>query len=359
MAITFDHLWPRVVAWENLLLAYTQARRGKRARPDVARFEAHREQELLLLRDELRSGSWTPGGYRHFTIRRPKERVISAAPFRDRVVHHAVVHVIEPLFERRFSFDSYACRVGKGTHRAVCRAARFLRSRAFVLQADVRKFFPSIDHEVLLGVVGRTVRDERVLDLLRRILASGVGIPGGEGPPVYDLSDPAPLFAPLRPRGLPIGNLTSQFLANVLLDVLDHEVSERIGCRGYVRYCDDFLVFDDDRDRLRATRAAIESLLRRLRLEVHPNETFVKPTSVGVDFLGYRIRREGIRLLPASISRANARLGVQARALRAGHAARGDVRASVVSWRAHTLHANATALRETLLARHRLAGLVS
>jgi RNA-directed DNA polymerase len=142
VAVTYPRLWPEVVAWDNLLRAYQRARRGKRTRPDVARFEAHREANLLALRDALRDGTWRPGGYRHFTIHRPKERVISAAPFADRVVHHAIVGVLEPRFERRFVFDSYACRVGKGTHRAVRRACDYMRSRQFVLQADLRKFFP-------------------------------------------------------------------------------------------------------------------------------------------------------------------------------------------------------------------------
>jgi len=210
---------------------------------------------------------------------------------------------------------------------------------------------------VLLDVVSRRVRDERLRSVLRAILASGQDIPGGVGPPVYDWREPEPLFAPLRPRGLPIGNLTSQFLANVLLDVFDHEVLERIGCRGYVRYCDDVLVFDDDRDRLQETRRRMEAFLRSLRLELHPHKTFVQPTRVGIAFLGYRLTRAGVRVLPASIARANARLRSQRRALATGRAARGDVRASIAAWSAHLAHANAAAVRRTLLRRHGLEAL--
>jgi RNA-directed DNA polymerase len=208
-----------------------------------------------------------------------------------------------------------------------------------------------------MGVVRRTVTDDRVLGLLAAILRSGEAIPGGVGPAVYDPRDVAPLFAPLRPRGLPIGNLTSQFLANVLLDVLDHAILERIGCRGYVRYCDDLLVFDDDRARLHATLRAIERVLLDLRLELHPNKTFVQPTRIGIAFLGYRVLPSGVRLLPASVSRANARLRAQRRALDAGRASRDGVRASIGAWAAHTRHANATAVRALLLRRHRLTRL--
>ena len=143
---TYRNLYPRVHDFENLYLAYRRARKGKRGRPEVAAFEFNLEDNLVRLQEELRDQNLPPGAYRSFTIHEPKRRLISAAPFRDRVVHHALCNVIEPLFERSFIHDSYANRVGKGTHRALDRAQDFARRYRYVLPCDVRQFFPSIDH---------------------------------------------------------------------------------------------------------------------------------------------------------------------------------------------------------------------
>jgi len=148
------HLFERVAALENLIAAGKAALRGKRSRSPGAAFLADFEKEVFALHEELWAGSYRHGGYHYFTVFEPKERVVAAAPFRDRVVHHAVVRVIEPLFERRFIEDSFACRTGKGTHAAMRRAARFARKYAYALKCDVRKYFPSIDHDVLLGLLG-------------------------------------------------------------------------------------------------------------------------------------------------------------------------------------------------------------
>src|SRR6266567_4128954 len=153
------NLWPQVVSFRNLLLAFERAARGKYGRPDVARFAFDRENELCRLRHELTSGRYVPGAYKTFTIHHPKKRLISAAPFRDRVVHHALVNVLEPIWERAFVPDSYACRKGRGTHAAVYRFSAFARRFRHVLQGDVQKYFPSLDHEVLKALLARKVKD--------------------------------------------------------------------------------------------------------------------------------------------------------------------------------------------------------
>ena len=170
------HLYPQVWDFDNLYRAYRRARKGKRGKTPAASFEFNLEEELVCLQEELRDKAYRAGPYCSFTIREPKRRLISAAPFRDRVVHHALCRVIEPLFERQFIHDSYANRVGKGTHRALDRGQQFARRYGYVLQADVRQFFPSIDHAILGDILARTIADADVLWLVERILESGVGV---------------------------------------------------------------------------------------------------------------------------------------------------------------------------------------
>jgi len=198
-------LWPRVVAFDNLYLAYRAARLGKADRPSVGRFALNLERELLALQAELESGEYQPGPYRLFTVYERKPRLIAAAPFRDRVVHHALMRVIEPPLDRRFIFDSYACRVNKGVHRAVDRYQGWARRYPYVLKLDVARYFPSIDHALLKAKLADRIKDPRVLDLLGRIIDTS---PPTDEPPLWFPGDD--LLAPLeRAHGIPIGNLTS------------------------------------------------------------------------------------------------------------------------------------------------------
>ncbi|MGK0189866.1 MAG: RNA-directed DNA polymerase [Verrucomicrobiales bacterium] len=189
------------------------------------------------MRTGLASGVYQPSPYRYFHIYEPKKRRVAAAPFRDRVVHHAVVRVLEPRFEKRFIEDSFACRSGKGTHAAMYRASAFARKFPYVLKCDIRKYFPSIDHEPLMHQVARVIGDRRVLDLIQRIVDSHFDSVVREWPDADDQ------FAVREQRqGLPIGNLTSQFLANVYLDGFDHFVKQDLRVRCYFRYVDDFVI---------------------------------------------------------------------------------------------------------------------
>ncbi|MGH9719177.1 MAG: reverse transcriptase domain-containing protein [Bryobacteraceae bacterium] len=206
------NLWPQLSSFANLLLAAERAAAGKRRRPDVAAFNLNLEPELAQLRRELLDGSYQPGPYRTFRVDDPKPRTISAAPFRDRVVHHALTQVLEPIFERRFSKDSFACRRGFGTHKALERAREGARRHRHVLKCDVRKYFASIDHEILKGLLARVVKCGETLDLAARIIDGSN--PQEEVIRYYPGDD---LFTPYqRRRGLPLGNQTSQFFANYL-----------------------------------------------------------------------------------------------------------------------------------------------
>jgi RNA-directed DNA polymerase len=275
-----SNLFDKVVSFDNLFTSWRKARRGAGKSPQSLAFEFTLEKELLRLRDELSSGSWTPGGYRTFTIREPKPRLIAEAPFRDRVVHHAVVGQLEPFFERLFIFDSYATRKGKGTHKALVRAQSFLRKNGWYLQADIRQYFASIKIPILLSLLEARIDDGRMLALLEKIL----------------LCDP-------EQPGLPIGNLTSQFLANVYLDPFDHHVKERMHAGPYLRYMDDFVLFGKEKSALvQAIPELTEWLSSRLQLEIKPGSVRVNQACHGLSFLGMRVfpglmrlRRENLK----------------------------------------------------------------
>lgn len=278
-------LYTQICSFENLYLAYRKARRGKRLKAAASGFEFNQEEELYQLRQELQAGAWQPGPYHSFYIHDPKRRLISAAPFRDRVVHHALCNYIEPLWEPSFISDSYANRLGKGTHRAILRCQQFARRYPYVLQCDLEQYFPSIDHAILRQALQRKITCERTLALIERILASGIGVQSE----VYQMRwfSGDDLLAALRPRGLPIGNLTSQFWSNVYLSGFDHFVKRQLRCKAYLRYVDDFLLFAEEKATLWRWEDAIRVRLAELRLTLHPPQAF--PVHTGIPFLGFRI----------------------------------------------------------------------
>ena len=185
MAKRYFELYPALTGFANLHAAFRKAARGKRGQPEVAEFEYSLESNLLALQAELSDQSYRPGAYSSFYIRDPKRRLISAAPFRDRVVHHALCRVIEPLFERTFIGDSYANRLGKGTHAALRRAQEFAQRYRYVLQCDICQFFPSIDHAVLMAFCSARSATRRRSGLCRQILAGGAGVLRDEYQMVY------------------------------------------------------------------------------------------------------------------------------------------------------------------------------
>lgn len=339
------NLWDTLVSFPNLLRAARKARRGKRHRPDVAAFEFDAERELLRTRDELHAGTYAFGPYHEFTITEPKPRLVSAAPYRDRVVHHALCNLLEPVFERSFIADSYACRAGKGTHAAVRRCHEFARRHPWVLKCDIRKFFPSIDHAILKGQLARKIKDRRMLELATRVIDhSNPQEPTDDWFPGDDLFTPAE-----RRRGLPIGNQTSQFFGNVYLDALDHFVTDRLRVAGYARYVDDFLVFGAGKRELHAVRERIAAFLVGLRLRLHPDKTAVFPVRQGVKFLGYRVFGSHVRLARDGVVRFRRRIRAWRADAAAGRLDRGHMRMSVASWLGHAGHGSTHRLREKLL----------
>lgn len=308
------HLFESVTAYDNLLAAFRLARRGCGNTASVCRFAFYLEPELLRLQTELCNETYRPGAYRFFSIHDPKEREIAVAPFRDRVVHHAIVRILTLIYERVFIYDSYATRPGKGTHAAILRAQSFLRQRQFYLKTDIAHYFAHVDHDNLLEIVQRKIKDQRLLRLLNRILRN-TRIPG---------------------KGLPIGNLTSQFLANVYLDPLDHEIKERLGVRSYVRYMDDLVAFSDSSQELLELRAAIEAFLsERLLLSLKPEATFMNRASHGLSFLGMRIFPQIIRVKPENRRRSLRRLRQRIAAWEQGNLEEERMKQSMVSITGH------------------------
>ncbi|MEB3826032.1 RNA-directed DNA polymerase [Phormidium sp. CCY1219] len=292
----YGNLFPQIVDYANLIKAARNAARGKRFRENVLRFNYNLEAELETLQLELYSKSYLPGPYQTFEILEPKRRMISAAPYRDRVVHHAVCNIIAPIFERSFIGDSYANRLGYGTHRALQRFTKFARSNPYILQCDIRKYFPSIDHAILKEQLRRKIKCRDTLWLLDTI------IDGSNEQETIILHFPGDdLLAPLqRRRGLPIGNLTSQFFANVYLNGFDHFIKEELKVKKYLRYVDDFALFSRDRSFLADARIGLESYLATLRLKIHPIKSQLFETRKGANFVGFRVLRKKNESLKAT-----------------------------------------------------------
>jgi len=280
---SYGGLMEWIVAFDNMEAAVDRAARGKRDRQSVQRFLAAREENIERLRIELWTGAYRPLPYTQFSILDPKPRRISCADFRDRVVHHAVCAVIAPLIDRRLIADNYACRLGKGTHRALLRAQQLARRHDWCLKTDIRRFYDSVDHHVLLNKLAGLCREPAMQRLLMVIV-----------------QHPIPGQTP--GKGLPIGNLTSQWFANFYLDEVDHWVKEVRRVPGYVRYMDDLAFWADSKETLFALAADLRVFLaERLRLALKEERTVLAPVSEGMPFLGWRVypgllRQQGRRL---------------------------------------------------------------
>ncbi|MGH2613300.1 MAG: reverse transcriptase domain-containing protein, partial [Rhabdochlamydiaceae bacterium] len=269
-------LFEQIIAKENLFAAWREFQVGKMRKTDVAAFAEKFEYHLVDLYHDLEGSSYRHGAYTRFTIQDPKFRKIAKASVRDRVLHHAICRILMPIYDKKFIFDSYSSRKEKGTHRATERFQRFAwrLSRnntrpVWILKCDIRKFFESVDHNILLDLCRTTVDDERVLSLLANIIRS---------------------FSAQSGCGIPLGNLTSQLFANVYLNELDQYVKRELRCKNYIRYTDDFVL-------LSSSRAELENMLPRIRtflqeelhLELHPHKVEFRRWHQGVDFLGYNL----------------------------------------------------------------------
>ena len=254
--------------------------KDKKKRKDVAEFLLKLSENVLLLHSDLLDKTYTHSNYHAFNISDPKPRNIHKASVRDRLLHHAIYKVLYPYFDKRFIHDSYSCRLYKGTHKAMERFKKFAykvsknnTKTCFILKCDIRKFFTSIDHEVLLFILEKHIEDKDTLWLLEQIISSFSTNPMGK---TYGV------------KGLPLGNLTSQLLVNVYMNEFDQFVKHKLKIKHYIRYADDFVIMNEDKDYLKdKLRYIVIYLDQTLKLQLHPNKVFIKTLSSGVDFLGW------------------------------------------------------------------------
>ncbi len=270
-----SHKYNDVISVDNLFLAWRDFARGKRGKREVQTFSLRLADNILALNQELTQQTYQHSSYRAFRISDPKPRQIHKANVRDRVVHRAIYRILYPYFHSRFIYDSYSCRNGKGTHKAVRKFAdktfklcRNNTKAVWVLKCDIRKFFASIDQEILLGLLKGEILDKNIFCLIEKVVCS--------------------FNSGVSKKGLPLGNLTSQLFANIYLSELDQFMKHQLKARHYLRYADDFVIIDCDQDYLLEMTPKISDFLaEKLKLELHPNKVFVKTIASGVDFLGW------------------------------------------------------------------------
>jgi len=340
MPKTYKNLWEGIIGWDNLYTAYLEARKRKRYKAGVLRFNANLEENITNIQNHLMWGSWRPSKWKEFMVYEPKRRLIQAPPFKDRVVHHAMADTVGPLFEKKFIFDSYACRRGKGFHQATKRVQNFLQKAqvdgrtTYILKADISKYFHSINHDVLLSILCRTIKDKRTLNLNEHIVRDAG----------FDFC------------GIPLGSLTSQLYANIYLDQLDHYIKDDLGVKHYCRYMDDFIIVSNDKKYLWFLLSEIEYFLtNKLKLTLNP-KTAIFPASRGIDFCGYRIWNDYILPRKKNIRRARRSFVKLAKMYSGREISLEIVKSSIMSFLGYVKHCNGyittrNILNETILRR--------
>ncbi len=283
---TYKNIYQEIYSIENLFLAFRKARKGKSKKFYVIEFEANLIENLLRLQEELISKTYNPQPLKRFIIRDPKTRKIHASSFRDRIVHHAIVNILEPIFEKIFICDSFASRKDKGTHKAIERFERFMKKvsrngrlvknsfsnnsiEGYMLKADIKSYFDNVDHEILINIIKKKVNDSDAIWLIKQVLNNFKNISAG--------------------KGMPLGNLTSQFFANVYLNELDYFVKHTLRAKFYIRYVDDFIILHRSKKRLEYFRKEIEKFLTKLKIKLHPDKSKIVAFRNGISFLGYRV----------------------------------------------------------------------
>lgn len=330
-------LYQRLYSYENLLLAFKKARKGKTTKDYIIEFERDLADNLEQLRAELLLHSYRPKPLQTFILRDPKTRKISKSDFRDRIVHHALCNIIEPLFEKRFIYDSYANRLGKGTLKAIQRFDVFKRKvshnftrNTFVLKADIRHYFEAVDHDILLSILQHTIKDERVLWLIKIILNNYYNKEQG--------------------KGMPLGNLTSQFLANVYLNELDQFVKHALKAKYYIRYVDDFVILDSSPAQLWEYQRRIGLFLQeQLTLRLHPDKSRIIPFQRGTEFLGLKIFPRHKRIKQKNLRKFYQKLQSLYEEYGEGNVPYDNIYDFLEGWVAYAKQANTYRLRQKIL----------
>lgn len=294
-----DDLFEKMISGENINLAYEKAINNKRIRPDILKFSFSREKNLAEIEYKLKNKSFVHSPYFSFVVNDSKKRIIWAAQFPDRIVHHILCNILNPIFEKTFIHDSYACREGKGVQKAVRRCQQFIRvasgggkskeKTVYCFKGDIRKYFDNIDRQTLKEIIRKKIESPGLLWLIDLIIDSHVG-----------------------EKGMPIGNLTSQLFANIYLNELDHFMKDRLKVKCYIRYMDDFVILDTDKEKLFCLRDLVKNFLNeKLKLKLHPKKSEYFPIIKGIDFLGYTVFWNYITLRKSTLKRFEKRLKKQ------------------------------------------------
>ncbi|MBW3018598.1 reverse transcriptase/maturase family protein [Candidatus Woesearchaeota archaeon] len=332
---TYNNLYPNLISPENLENAYWKARKHKSKNPKVIEFEKHWRLHLAILHKELRTRTYKPKPLKKFILRDPKTRTICVSSFRDRIVHHALINILQPIFEPRFICDSYASRKLKGTLPAIKRFYQFLRKttknstrHAFVLKADIKHYFQTVDHTILLEIIRKRIKDENTIWLIKTILDNNPYTTTG--------------------KGMPLGNWTSQFFANIYLNELDQYVQHILRIKHYIRYVDDFVIMERSKDKLQGYENEILVFLNNLKLKLHPNKCKIIPVSRPIKFLGFRCSYHHMIPLKRNIRKILNKLGQQTSKYETGIITADEVFETLKGWSAYAMHGNTHHLRERI-----------
>ncbi len=335
----YSNVFEKIISPENLFSAWANFKHDKRKRFDVQEFEVSLEENIFKLHRELKTGVYKHGPYKPFYIHDPKQRLIHKATVRDRLIHHAVYSVLNPIFEPTFIANSFSCRLGKGTHKGVKALERILTKvsrnnthACFALKCDINKFFGSIDHQILLTILSKRIKDVRAMSLLTEIVGSFTSqtreYPGS---------------------GLPIGNLTSQLFANIYLSEFDHFVKHELRVKNYVRYTDDFVIVNEDRGYLELLIEPMSKFLKEnLNLSLHPQKLSLRKYRQGIDFLGYVLLPHHIVVRTKTKKRIFRKLKKYMADYKNGILSEETIRQSVASYLGVLSHANSFKLSSRL-----------
>ena len=337
MMRTYNKLYKKLYSTDNLISAFRKARKGKSKKNYVINFESNLERNIAVLQRDLRLKKYNPNRLKKFIVRDPKTRIIHSSIFRDRIVHHAIVNLIQPIYEKIFIYDSFASRKSKGTHSAVKRFKSFLNKassngqkiknpfnnnsiKGYVLKADIKHYFATIDHEVLINILRKKINDKDFIDLIKIVLNN--------------------FKTNKKGRGLPLGNYTSQFFANVYLNHLDYFVKHKLKAKYYIRYVDDFVILHKDKKILEDYLDKITKYIKFLKLELHPDKTEIHALRNGITFLGYRIFYHYKLLRKRNINYFNKRLAEKIELYRCGEISDEKLKGFLDGWNGYSKFAN-------------------
>ncbi len=342
---SYKNLYPKLCSYKNIEKAFKKARKNKSSMYYVKEFEKDLENNLLQLKRELESFTYKPLLLTKFVIRDPKTRVIRKSYFRDRVIYHIIVNILEPIYEKIFIFDSYANRLNKGTLAALKRFDKFKRKvsdngklvenpknnnmiKGYALKADIKHFFDTVNHDILIKILKRKIKDNRILWLINLVLKN-----------FHD-----------KEKGMPLGNMTSQFFANVYLNELDYFVKHKLKAKYYIRYVDDFIILHNNKDDLKEYKKKIDDyLIKNLKLELHQDKSKIFPMYKGVNLLGFRVFYFYKLLRKRNITHFNKRLADLEEKYKKGLIEYKQVMDSIQGWFAYVMWGNTYKLRKNII----------